>query len=76
MEPILGVDKLSPDLSCGLLSSAKSPPLVWVEALPPKRFDPEVPVAAPKRLLDGGAAGAAELDSAGLVVPKRALDEG
>lgn len=76
MEPVFDVDKLSPDESCGLLSSLKSPPLGRVEALPPKKFDPEVPVAAPKRLFDGGAAGAAELDSAGLVVPKRVLDEG
>lgn len=76
VEPVLGANKLSPDLSCGLLRSPKSPPLGWVGALPPKRFDPEVLVVAPKRLLDGAAAGAAELDSAGFVDPKRALDVG
>lgn len=76
VEPVLGVDELSPDLSCGVLSSPKSPPLAVVEALLLKRLDPEVLVGAPKRLLEGGATDAAELDSTGLVGPKIPPDEG
>ena len=74
--PALGVDELSPDLSCGLLTAPKSPPLGCVEALPPKRFDPVLLVEAPKRFIDGGAAVAAELNPAGFVELKRPPDEG
>ena len=45
-------------------------------ALLPKRFDPELLVAPPNRLLEVGAADAAELESAGFVEPKRPPDEG
>ena len=76
VEPVIGVDKLSPDFSCGLLRPPKSPPFGCVEALLPKGFDPVLLVEAPKRVLDGGAAVIAEFGSAGFVEPKRPPDEG
>lgn len=76
VEPVLGVDELSPDLSCGLLSFAKNPSPGCVDALLPKRFDPGLLVEGPKIFFDGCAADAAELASAGFVKPKKPPDGG
>ena len=76
VEPVLGVDELSPDLSCGLLSFPRNPSPGCVDALLLKRFDPGPLVEVPKIFFDGCSADVDELASACFVEPKKPPDEG